>query len=163
MEIAGYEGLYYIEPNGDVYSIDRIVEDKNGKSYFREGKLLKPKINQDGYYYLNLYKNGTVKNYLVHRLVALTHLPNHENYPEVNHIDCNRQNNNLNNLEWCSHEYNNQSINTTKNFGCVTKDKRCKNFYLARYTLNKVTHSKHFKTEEEARTWLENEKNKLLN
>jgi hypothetical protein len=160
MEIPGYEGFYYIESNGDVYSQDRIVEDKNGNIHFKEGQLLKTSINSTGYHQVNLCKNGTSKIYKVHRLLALTYLPNPNNYPCVNHKDCNRLNNNLNNLEWCTHQYNNQSINKTINFGDVYY-RKYQRLYRARYNVNKVTKCKYFKTEEEARVWLENEKNKL--
>ena len=168
MEIPGYEKFYYIEPNGDVYSMDRIVEDKDGKIRFYEGQLLKPRINMHGYYQVSLCKNGTRKHYKVHRLLALTYIPNPNNYPQVNHKDCNRQNNDLNNLEWCTNEYNAQSLNKTINFGYVCYHKDRKKCYQARYYLNKVNHSKYFKTEEEAKDWLnsqmlEIQKNNLIN
>ena len=168
MEIEGYKGLYYVEPNGDIYSMDRIVEGKDGKFYFREGQLIKPRIDSStGYYVVNLSKNGIPKTHKVHRLVAQTYIPNPNNYPQVNHKDCNKQNNNLNNLEWCTNEYNNQSINTTKNFGWVLylEDRNC---YQARYRSNKVTRAKQFKTKEEAQDWLNSQmlniqKNNLIN
>jgi len=167
MEIAGYEGIYYIERNGDIYSQDRIVEGKDGRVLFYEGQLIKPRINNQGYYTVKLRKNGTQKHHYIHRLLALTYIPNPNNYPCVNHKDCNRLNNNLENLEWCTHEYNTQSLNTTRNFGCIhyRKDMKC---YEARYYLNKVSHSKCFKTKEEAQDWLESQKleikkNNLIN
>ena len=163
MEVPGYEGIYYIEPNGNVYSMDKIVKCKDGKIRFYEGKLIKSSDNGNGYYYVNLRENGNQKNYLVHRLVALTYLDNPNNYPCVNHKDCNPQNNDLNNLEWCTQEYNNQSINKTINFGGVYYNKDGKKCYVARYTIYKVHHSKSFNTDEEARTWLENEKNNIIN
>ena len=164
MEIAGYEGLYYIEPNGDVYSMDRIVEGKDGKFYFHEGRLIKPYTINRGYYIVTLWKNSTGKHYLVHRLVALTYIPNHNNYPQVNHKDCNKQNNNLNNLEWCTNDYNISAVNRS-NFGgiCFTYNR-----YRAQYHINKVTYSKRFKTKEEAQDWLDEQmleikKNNLIN
>ena len=167
MEIAGYEGIYYIERNGDIYSQDRIVEGKDGRVLFYEGQLIKPRINNQGYYTVKLRKNGTQKHHYIHRLLALTYIPNPNNYPCVNHKDCNRLNNNLNNLEWCTQEYNSQSINTTRNFGGIYFHKK-RERYQAQYILNKVRHSKHFKTEEEAQDWLkeqklEIEKNNLIN
>jgi hypothetical protein len=169
MEIEGYEGLYYIEPNGEIYSMDRTIEYKDGRVYFYEGQILKPSINSHGYYCVHLCKDSTKKKYSVHRLLALTYIPNPNNYPCVNHKDCNRQNNNLNNLEWCTQEYNSQSLNTMKNFGNVYfhNDKRSK-CYEARYILNKVRYRKYFKTEVEARTWLNEQmlyiqKNNLIN
>lgn len=51
--------------------------------------------------------NGKSVNLLVHRIVATCFLPNPDNLPEVNHIDCNRSNNIVSNLEWCDRQYNN--------------------------------------------------------
>ena len=162
MEIPGFEGLYYIEPNGDVYSQDRIVEYKDGKIVFHEGQLIKQEIKRDKYHRVMLYKNCKGIHHYVHRLLALTYIPNPNNYQCVNHKDCNRENNNLNNLEWCTIEYNSQSINTTRNFGQIYLDSKKKS-YIADYTSNKERHRKYFKTEEEARAWLENEKNNIIN
>ena len=163
MEIPGYEELYYIEPNGDIYSMDRTVEYKDGRVYFYEGQLIKPIVHNAGYYQVNLCKNGTKKNYYIHRLLAETYIPNPNNYPCVNHKDCNRQNNDLNNLEWCTIEYNSQSINTTRNFGQIYLDSKNKKSYIADYKSNKVRHRKCFNTREEAEVWLENEKNNIIN
>ncbi len=70
-----------------------------------EPKLLK-QGNVNGYKRINLYKNGKMKHYLVHRLVAIAFLPNPNGYKEVNHIDENKANNMISNLEWCSSKYN---------------------------------------------------------
>ena len=167
MEIEGYERIYFVEKNGNIYSQDRLVEYKDGTVHFHKGQLIKPSIDTDGYYVLSLSKNGTQKTHKVHRLLAQTYIPNPNNYPCVNHKDCNRQNNNLDNLEWCTYDYNSQSINTTRNFGVVYYLEH-RNRYRARYRSNKVTRTKHFKTKEEAQIWLESEKleiqkNNLIN
>ena len=156
MEIPNYKGYYYIEPNGDVYSQDRI--DINGR--FIEGQKMIPRVDKDGYYKVGLRKNGTQKYFFVHRLLALTYIPNPNNHPCVNHIDCNRQNNNLNNLEWCTIMYNNQSINTSKKFGTIELTK-C-NTYRIRYISNKKTYRKCFKTEKEAQDHLNYVEEKLI-
>lgn len=63
--------------------------------------------NEKGYLKVSLYlDNKTKKRVYVHRLVAETYLNNENNFPFVNHIDFNRQNNHISNLEWCTHEYN---------------------------------------------------------
>jgi hypothetical protein len=157
MEIPDYKELYYIEPNGDVYSQDRI--DTNNR--FRKGRKIKPSVYKDGYYYVGLWKNGTQKFLKVHRLVALTYIPNLNNHPCVNHKDCNRQNNNLNNLEWCTNMYNSQSINTSRNFGHIHLTE-C-NTYKTMYNSNKKTYRKTFKTEKEAQDYLIEVKQKLIN
>ena len=91
--IKGYEGLYGITTEGDVWS-------------YRRKKFLKPGVNNDGYLYINLSKNGKYKSYTIHRLVAEAYIPNPENLPEINHKDENKTNNCLQNLEWCDHKYN---------------------------------------------------------
>lgn len=90
-----YEGHYQVSNCGRVKSI------KFGKEIILE--LIK---NKGGYYSVNLSKNGIVKNYLVHRLVAEAFIDNPDNLPQVNHRDENKLNNNVDNLEWCTNEYN---------------------------------------------------------
>lgn len=63
--------------------------------------------NQKGYLRAYIYLNGRVKKEFVHRLVAITFLPNPNHYPQVNHKDENKKNNRVDNLEWCTCEYNN--------------------------------------------------------
>tara|TARA_R110000796_G_C14250804_1_gene398580 strand:+ start:48 stop:512 length:465 start_codon:yes stop_codon:yes gene_type:complete len=64
------------------------------------GKEMKPWENHDAYYQYSLSKNGKRKNFTLHRLLALTFIPNPDNLPEVDHIDRDRSNNNLENLHW---------------------------------------------------------------
>ena len=98
-DIKGYEGLYQISNLGRVKSL------RNNHGQFRE-KILKTCSNKLGYSYINLYKEGKNKKCLVHRLVALHFIPNPNNYKEINHKDENKQNNRVENLEWCTAEYN---------------------------------------------------------
>lgn len=98
-DIEGYEGLYQVSNLGNVKSL------VNNKGIARE-KILKPFINSKGYKRVELSKNKTSKIYSVHRLVANALLPNTHNYPCVNHKDENCENNNVENLEWCSYKYN---------------------------------------------------------
>lgn len=97
-DIENYEGLYQISNLGRVKSLN----------YNHTGKerLLKPGNNRCGYLYVNLWKNGKVKKMTVHRLVAQAFLENPTNLPEVNHIDENKENNKVENLEWCDRKYN---------------------------------------------------------
>ena len=95
-DIKDYEGHYQVSNLGRVKSI------KFGKEI-----ILKQHINiKGGYYYVCLLKNGKHKNYYVHRLVAEAFIPNSYNLPQVNHRDENKLNNNVDNLEWCTNEYN---------------------------------------------------------
>ena len=73
----------------------------------KRGELMNAGICNSGYLRIRLCNNGVMKKFLVHRLVAQAFITNPENYPCVNHIDEDKTNNNINNLEWCSHHQNN--------------------------------------------------------
>lgn len=110
--IEGYEGLYEVSNLGRVRSIDREITNvsKYGKHYTQvlKGRLLKL-ITISGdfpYFSVGLCKNGITKSFTVHRLVAQAFIPNPANYPVVNHIDCDCQNNQVDNLEWCTQQHN---------------------------------------------------------
>ena len=94
-DISGYEGHYQVSDQGRVKSL------KQGKE-----RILKPINDVNGYLRVNLWKNGDKKNYLIHRLVAMTFIPNPQNFTQINHIDEDKSNNNVNNLEWCTAKYN---------------------------------------------------------
>lgn len=120
-DIVGYEKLYQVSNLGRVRSYDREVTYKNGTVHVHKGRILKTATNKSGYLQINLYRNGTQKVCLVHRLVAMAFLPNPDNLPCVNHKDENRSNSHVDNLEWCTHEYNsNYSHTGTK----ANKDRR---------------------------------------
>lgn len=96
--IKDYEGLYEISNFGRVRS----------HQYHRGtyNRILKPRKVKDGYLMVALYKNKQCKNYQLHRLVASHFIPNLYNATEVNHIDFNKTNNNVNNLEWVTRHEN---------------------------------------------------------
>lgn len=73
---------------------------------FIKEKILKQSITTKGYLQVVLSREGKSNWYKVHRLVAQTFIPNPENKPQVNHIDGNKINNNINNLEWCTNSEN---------------------------------------------------------
>lgn len=105
--VLGYEGLYEVSNLGRVRSVDRSVTYNNGQIHLHKGKLLSPgKTNKLGYLQVALCKNGSIKHKLVYRLVAEVFIPNPDNLPQVNHKDENPLNNCVDNLEWCTSEYN---------------------------------------------------------
>ena len=107
--VKGYEGLYIVSNMGEVRSLPRMVAmNYKGKETmaYRPGVLLKQCVSNSGYKQVHLYKDGVGKPILVHRLVAMTFIPNPWDLPQVNHKDENRLNNRVENLEWCSAKYN---------------------------------------------------------
>lgn len=93
-----WKSLSGIVPGGENYSVSTEGQVRNDIT----GKLLSPGTTGNGYQKVVLYSQGKRNEYSVHRLVALAFLDNPENKPQVNHIDGNKANNNLNNLEWCT-------------------------------------------------------------
>ena len=76
------------------------------KNYKNKIKNIKVYENSNGYLKAKIYKNCKYKHKMVHRLVAKAFIPNPNNYPVINHIDGNKKNNKVNNLEWCTYRYN---------------------------------------------------------
>lgn len=111
-DIDGYEGFYQVSNLGKVRSLDRQMSvygiHNPPLSTIRKGKILSPRISQDGYEKVSLTKDKKSKNYFVHRLVASAFIENTNNLSEVNHIDGNKRNNKFLNLEWCDHLQNMQ-------------------------------------------------------
>ena len=105
--IKGFEGAYEVSTLGNVRSVDRIVIYPKGGIRLRKGRELSQATNRKGYKCVVLCTQNTRKNYTVHRLVAETHVPNPSNLPCINHKDEITTNNNVSNLEWCTHKYNN--------------------------------------------------------
>jgi len=100
--IKGYENYYEVSNIGNVRSIDRIIVDKNGIIYHRKGIYLKPVKNKSGYMQVALSINNKLKSYTIHSLIAIAFIPNIKNSPTVNHIDGNKLNNTIINLEWAT-------------------------------------------------------------
>ena len=99
-DIVGYENEYQINQFGEI----RTLKDS---PKLKKYDVLKPQISKrNGYVYQMLYKNGKEKLLRVHRLVAMAFLPNPNNLPQVNHKDGNKQNNSVDNLEWCEQSDN---------------------------------------------------------
>lgn len=91
-DVVGYEGLYMVSNMGRI---------KN-----RKGVVMKVSKVKSGYVYITLYNGESFKSHRVHRLVALSHIPNKDNKPQVNHINGIKDDNRLENLEWCTQSEN---------------------------------------------------------
>jgi hypothetical protein len=108
VDIPGFEGLYRITKSGIITSyshIDFIVR-KNGTVYPRRRKGVVRSIYKGYYMGVILFRNTEKCFRPIHRLLALAFIPNPENKPQVNHIDGNRYNNSLDNLEWVTAQEN---------------------------------------------------------
>lgn len=125
LAVPGFEGLYEVSNTGKVKSLERedvvATHDRQPFKRKRSEKLLKQYIDRYGYLKVYLYKNKKPHYLTVHRLVALAFIPNTENKNTVDHIDCDRTNNRVENLRWVtvkenlehSHRLGRQIINAT--------------------------------------------------
>lgn len=109
-DIPGFEGLYQVNQWGDIFSL-------------YSNKKLKYSYSNDGYKQYGLYKKRKRYGIMAHKAVALAFIPNPKNYPMVNHKDENKQNNYVDNLEWCTARYNNIYSNNGKRSGEKTGKK----------------------------------------
>ncbi len=98
-DIPGYEKMYQASNLGNIRSLDRCVNGNKNKFRLYPGTILIQQ-NRGKYVGVSLCKNKKCKSLLVHRLIAQTFITNVENKSQVNHKDGNKQNNNVNNLEW---------------------------------------------------------------
>lgn len=99
---------YSVDENGNIYSNFRIYIDKNKNQGIKQRTIrLKPSLMKNGYQRVSLYDDhGNKKTRLIHRIVAETFLVNIDNKPCINHKDGNKTNNEIFNLEWCTHKEN---------------------------------------------------------
>lgn len=143
--IIGYEELYQISNYGDVKSLKR---DRNNQ-YNNQEIILKKLKTHDGYLFVNLYKNGKREAKKIHRLVAEAFLLDKTNFKsmphedrskidinklEINHKDENKQNNCVDNLEWCTNLYNSNYGNRNKKIKSSKKNQNGKQ--IEQYDLN---------------------------
>lgn len=88
-DVVGYEGLYQIDTDGNVWSI----------GYGKE-LILKQALQNNRYFVVTLCKQKKHKSHTIHRLIAEAFIPNPENKPQVNHINGDKKDNRIENLEW---------------------------------------------------------------
>jgi len=104
--IQGFEELYEVSNLGRIKALARIKNCNKGYGTMKEHIMKQTNANCEYYRVPLTNKNHIKKYYLVHRLVALAFLPNPNNFEDVNHIDGNKANNSVDNLEWCTRSYN---------------------------------------------------------
>jgi hypothetical protein len=116
--IIPYNEIYEVSSFG---KIKRII----GSDRFPAGYILKNcfRHRDKGYMYVDLFYNNKGKHFYIHRLVALAFIPNLNNFKQVNHIDGNKHNNSVENLEWVTAK---QNITHACNSGLKYKNKPIK-------------------------------------
>lgn len=128
--ISGFGRYYQISSAGRVKSLGRFAD--GFQIRFLNERILNGKIRNDGYRVVRLRYAGSVREYAIHRLVALAFCSNPRNHTEVNHKDGNKLNNHTSNLEWVSHKENIQhSILTGLNKSQGADNKQFKGLIVA--------------------------------
>ena len=137
--IPGYEGHYEASNMGRIRSVNKIIKHpRNPKMPLpRKGRILKSELDKYGYPVVTLSKDAKTKTFKIHRLVALTFMPNPDNLPQIDHIDGVKYNNQPKNLRWCTTQQN-----------TAWRDERIRPKVLCKETGRK------FKTSYEAAAWI---------
>ena len=115
-DVPGFEGEYMVSSIGKVLFVGRNVPTKTDYIKCIDPHLVSWREMPNGYAQVDLWKDNKAKRMYVHRLVALAFIPNPNNYPQIDHIDTDRLNNDVRNLKWC-----NQGMN---NLNPITDEKR---------------------------------------
>ena len=138
--VVGYEGRYEVDRYGNVYSLLHNKRKKLATMMFRTG-----------YLYVNLYRKGEISHPTVHRIVAKAFLPQTDKSLQVNHLDSDKQNNAVENLEWCSRQENMEHafskryefLNTEGNVVVIHNlEKYCRDHHLDASNMHKVASGK---------------------
>lgn len=107
-DIPDYEGYYEVSNLGHIRSIEREVEARNGKTAYKKifkSRLLRPHYSR-GYLIVSLCRNGIAHTVPIHKCVCKAFIPNPEGFTDINHKNGDREDNRVENLEWCTRQYN---------------------------------------------------------
>jgi hypothetical protein len=137
-DIVGYEEYYEVSSHGRV---------RNKKTM----RVFEPSINSDGYFQVILSYKKVKKSFKVHRLVGVAFIDNLKNKSDIDHIDRNKQNNNINNLKWATRNENMINTDRVDNAKHIRISKN--NKYQVRIARFKKTFCDTFDTETEAIEW----------
>lgn len=122
-DIPGYEGLYQASDHGRIRSVSHLIRaNKDGGIRYTEAGIKRLIPGWHGYMWVSLCKDGKSKTHSVHQLVAITFIENPDNLPAVNHIDADKTNNHISNLEWVTTQENQQHASR---MGLLGKPVRC--------------------------------------
>ena len=123
-DVKGYEGAYVVSNLGNIFSVTRKINSRFCERRI-PGAAKKKTVMRNGYEVVGLWKNNKSKLTYVHRIVGEAFIPNPNNKKFINHIDGNKRNNTVNNLEWCScqenteHAFRNNLNPTNKPVRCI--------------------------------------------
>jgi|694.fasta_scaffold00162_76 hypothetical protein len=117
-DVPDYEGYYQISNLGRVKSLEKTLI-ISGKKCIYKVLIKKPHISKRGYWEVGFCKNALEITKKIHRLIAISFINNPKNNPQVNHIDGNKLNNKISNLEWVNNREN--SCHRVKNSNCTSK------------------------------------------
>ncbi len=96
--VQGYAGMYQVSTSGNVRSLDRIIETSRGVKQRRQGVVLRPRINQEGYRKVTLYKQGRGERFYIAELVAKAFLDSEATHDRIIRADGDRVNDQIDNL-----------------------------------------------------------------
>lgn len=150
--IKRYNNNYYVNENGEVFSVDKKVRCHKNSTRIIKGKKLNGSTDKDGYIYVCLTLDGKEKNERVHRLVLECFLGGSDMH--VDHIDGNKQNNKLSNLEYVTLKENTRRYHISKKGSNdligLNFNKSQNNYKITRWIDGKLKHFKTFKNFEDA-------------
>ena len=104
--VVGYESLYMVSSFGRVVALAKFVKRSYCDNYLKSPMLKKIQKDANGYSMIHLTKDGKSKSFLVHRLVGIAFIDNPFDYKTIDHLDCNKDNNQVTNLRWCTQSQN---------------------------------------------------------
>lgn len=102
-DVIGYEGFYQVSNLGNV---KRVGSFRGVNKAYLENYYLTKVDNGKGYLRVKLTVNNKSKRIMLHRIIAEAYIPNPNNYKVINHINGNKKDNSIENLEWCTQSYN---------------------------------------------------------
>ena len=139
-DVKGFERCFQVSNVGRIRSLPRMaLTDK----YPLRGRFLKTTITPTGYERVTFKYRGKNYNYSIHRLVAEAFIPNPENHPSINHINEIKDLNTVDNLEWCTHQYNSE-YSIAKYFYFISPEgEKTKVFNLAKFCRENSLNSSH--------------------
>lgn len=124
-DIPNYKGFYQASNYGRIRSLDCLVKCRNGHLRKKQGKILHPTPYKNGYLSVMISKYGVVKRITVHRLVALTFIPNPDNKPQIDHINAIISDNRVSNLRWVTYSENNMNPIHRKRMSISKRGENC--------------------------------------